>query len=41
VAVAVLVEAQPGVSEITGGRVAAPVGQQVMQKILEVQGAGG
>jgi peptidoglycan glycosyltransferase len=36
VAVAVLVKAQPGVSEITGGRVAAPIAQQVLAKALTV-----
>jgi peptidoglycan glycosyltransferase len=41
VAVAVIVEAQPGVSEVTGGRVAAPVAQAVMQAVLNVQAAGG
>ncbi|MGH9187060.1 MAG: peptidoglycan D,D-transpeptidase FtsI family protein [Acidimicrobiales bacterium] len=41
VAVAVIVEAQPGVSEITGGRVAAPVARQVMERILEIQSATG
>jgi peptidoglycan glycosyltransferase len=41
VAVAVIVEAQSGVSEVTGGRVAAPIAREVMAKILEVQGAGG
>lgn len=34
VAVAVLVEAQPGVSEITGGRVAAPIARTVMEAVL-------
>ncbi|CAN5278568.1 penicillin-binding transpeptidase domain-containing protein [soil metagenome] len=41
VAVAVIVEAQPGVSEITGGRVAAPIARAVMEKVLEVQAGGG
>jgi peptidoglycan glycosyltransferase len=36
VAVAVLVKAQPGVSEVTGGRVAAPIAQQVLAKALTV-----
>lgn len=34
VAVAVLIEAQPGVSEITGGRLAAPVARQVIEAAL-------
>ena len=34
VAVAVIVEGQPGASEQTGGRVAAPIAQAVMAKIL-------
>jgi peptidoglycan glycosyltransferase len=34
VAVAVLVEAQPGVSEVTGGRVAAPIARQVIETVL-------
>jgi peptidoglycan glycosyltransferase len=34
VAVAVLVEAQPGVSEVTGGRVAAPIARSVMEAVL-------
>lgn len=37
VAVAVLVEAQPGISEVTGGRVAGPIVQQVMATVLAVQ----
>lgn len=37
VAVAVMVEAQPGVSEVTGGRVAGPIVQQVMAAVLDVQ----
>ncbi|MGE3327006.1 MAG: peptidoglycan D,D-transpeptidase FtsI family protein [Acidimicrobiia bacterium] len=36
VAVAVLVKAQPGVSEVTGGRVAAPIAQQVLTAALAV-----
>ncbi len=40
VAVAVIVEAQPGVSEVTGGRVAAPIARAVMEKVLEVQAQG-
>jgi penicillin-binding protein A len=39
VAVAVLVKAQPGVSEITGGTVAAPIARQVMEVILAAQAA--
>jgi penicillin-binding protein A len=35
VAVAVIVEAQPGVSEQTGGRVAAPIAAAVMRQALE------
>jgi peptidoglycan glycosyltransferase len=38
VAVCVLVEAQQGFSDATGGRVAAPIAKQVIQKVLEVQG---
>jgi len=38
VAIAVIVESQPGVSEATGGRVAAPIAQAVMSKILQTQG---
>jgi peptidoglycan glycosyltransferase len=34
VAVAVLVEAQPGVSEVTGGTVAAPIARAVMEAVL-------
>jgi peptidoglycan glycosyltransferase len=34
VAVAVIVESQPGVSEATGGRVAAPIARTVMQAAL-------
>ena len=37
VAVAVIVEGQPGASEQTGGRVAAPIAQAVMAKILQTQ----
>jgi penicillin-binding protein A len=36
VVIAVLVKAQPGVSEITGGRVAAPIAQRVLAKALTV-----
>lgn len=38
VAVAVIVEAQPGASEQTGGRVAAPIGQAVLSAALEATG---
>jgi peptidoglycan glycosyltransferase len=38
VAVAVIVESQPGASEATGGRVAAPIARAVMERILQVQG---
>jgi peptidoglycan glycosyltransferase len=41
VAVAVLVEAQAGVSEVTGGRVAAPIARAVMERVLQVQAEGG
>ena len=37
VAIAVIVEAQPGVSEITGGRVAAPIARAVMEKVLQTR----
>jgi peptidoglycan glycosyltransferase len=40
VAVAVLVEAQTGFSEATGGRVAAPIANCVMRAVLAVQGGG-
>jgi peptidoglycan glycosyltransferase len=36
VAVAVVVESQPGSNEATGGRVAAPIGRQVLQVALQV-----
>lgn len=36
VAVAVIVEAQPGVSEVTGGRVAAPIAKAVMEAVLNL-----
>lgn len=39
VAVAVLVEGQPGASEQTGGTVAAPIAQAVMQAVLEQRGS--
>lgn len=35
VAVAVLIEAQPGISEVTGGRLAAPVARQVIEAVLQ------
>lgn len=35
VAISVIVENQPGVSESTGGRIAAPIAQAVMAKILQ------
>jgi peptidoglycan glycosyltransferase len=38
VAVAVIVESQEGLSEATGGRVAAPIARTVMERILQVQG---
>ena len=38
VAVAVIVESQPGLDEATGGRVAAPIARAVMERILQVQG---
>jgi peptidoglycan glycosyltransferase len=40
VAVAVLVEGQPGASEQTGGQVAAPIARAVMEVVLAAQGAG-
>ena len=40
VAVAVLVEAEPGVSEGTGGRIAAPIAKQLVQKVLQIQAGG-
>ncbi len=40
VAVAVIVEGQPGASEQTGGRVAAPIAQAVMAKILTTRPGG-
>jgi peptidoglycan glycosyltransferase len=36
VAIAVIVEAQPGTSESTGGRVAAPIGEKVLEAALQV-----
>lgn len=38
VAVAVLVEGQPGASEQTGGRVAAPIAKAVLETVLAAQG---
>ena len=40
VAVAVIVEGQPGASEQTGGRVAAPIAKAVMERILQVRAEG-
>lgn len=40
VAVAVLVEGQPGASEQTGGQVAAPIARAVMETVLAAQGGG-
>ncbi len=40
VAVAVLVQAQPGASEQTGGRVAAPIAKAVMEAVLAARGGG-
>jgi peptidoglycan glycosyltransferase len=40
VAVCVLVEAQQGFSEATGGRVAAPIAKQVIQAVLAAQAGG-
>ena len=41
VAVAVIVEAQPGVSEQTGGRVAAPIAAAVMRQVSGTAGGAG
>jgi peptidoglycan glycosyltransferase len=41
VAVAVLVEAQPGVSEVTGGRLAAPMARAVVEAVLAAQASSG
>jgi peptidoglycan glycosyltransferase len=41
VVVTVLVENQPGASEGTGGRVAAPIAQQLVQQTLAIQNGGG
>ena len=38
---AVIVKGQPGVSEVTGGRVAAPIARAVMEVILAAQEADG
>jgi peptidoglycan glycosyltransferase len=40
VAVAVIVEGEPGVSETTGGTVAAPMARQLVQQILDLQSSG-
>jgi peptidoglycan glycosyltransferase len=40
VAVAVIVEAQPGASEATGGRVAAPIARAVLQAALDLPAPG-
>ncbi len=40
VAVAVIVEGQPGASEQTGGQVAAPIAKAVMETVLAAQGGG-
>jgi peptidoglycan glycosyltransferase len=40
VAVAVLVEGEPGASEGTGGRIAAPIAKQLVQKVLQIQAGG-
>jgi len=40
VAVAVLVEGEPGVSESTGGQVAAPIAKQLVEKVLQIQAGG-
>lgn len=41
VAVAVLVEGEPGVSEGTGGRIAAPIAKTLVEQVLAIQAAGG
>ena len=41
VAVCVLVEAQQGFSDATGGHVAAPIAKQVIQAVLDAQAGGG
>ena len=38
VAVAVIVEGEPGASESTGGRIAAPIAKQLVEKVLQLQG---
>jgi peptidoglycan glycosyltransferase len=40
VAVAVIVEGEPGVSETTGGTVAAPMARQMVQSILDLEASG-
>jgi peptidoglycan glycosyltransferase len=40
VAVAVIVEGEPGVSETTGGQVAAPIAKQLVEKVLQIQAGG-
>jgi penicillin-binding protein A len=40
VAVAVLVEGEPGASEGTGGRIAAPIAKQLLEKVLQIQAGG-
>jgi peptidoglycan glycosyltransferase len=40
VAVSVIVEAEPGVSEGTGGRIAAPIARQLVEKVLQLQNGG-
>jgi peptidoglycan glycosyltransferase len=41
VAVAVLVEGEPGASEATGGRIAAPIARQLVEQVLAAQAQGG
>ena len=38
VVVSVIVEGEPGASEATGGRIAAPIAKQLVEKVLELQG---
>jgi peptidoglycan glycosyltransferase len=40
VAVAVIVEGEPGASEGTGGRIAAPIAKQLVEKVLQIQTGG-
>ena len=40
VVVTVLVENQPGANEGTGGRVAAPIAKQLLEKVLQIQAGG-